>query len=83
VISFLEDGERVITEDNELIQHAVQFYKENMSLDDNFWAEDKKVTTEENDLLRMEFSEEEVKKAIDGSYAESAPCTDGFSFLFY
>jgi hypothetical protein len=33
-------------------------------------------------MLEREFSEE-VKRAIDESYAEGAPDPDGFSFLFY
>jgi hypothetical protein len=33
--------------------------------------------------LEKGFSEEEVKKGIDESYAEWAPGPDGFSFLFY
>jgi hypothetical protein len=41
------------------------------------------VTQEENMDLEREFSEEEVKKAIDESYAEGAPSPDGFSFMFY
>jgi hypothetical protein len=41
------------------------------------------VTTEENELLEAPFTETEIKKAIDDSYAERAPGPDGFSFLFY
>jgi hypothetical protein len=41
------------------------------------------VTQEENMDLEREFFEEEVKKAIDESYAEGAPGPDGFSFMFY
>jgi hypothetical protein len=89
LISCLKDG--VITKDKELMQHVVQFYKklfckkprENMSLDEDFWAEEEKVTSEENDLLEREFSEEEVKMAIDESYAEGASGLNGLSFLFY
>jgi hypothetical protein len=33
-------------------------------------------------MLETEFSEEEIKRAIDGSYAEGAPGPDGSSFLF-
>jgi hypothetical protein len=51
-------------------------------MDDNFWEEDEKVTPEENEMLESTFSEEEIKRAIDGSYAEGAPGPDGFS-LFY
>jgi hypothetical protein len=74
-----------------LIDHAVQYYKklfgkepkENKKLDDSFWADDEKVTQEENEHLEKEISEEEVKKAIDDSYAEGALGPDDFSFLFY
>jgi len=41
------------------------------------------VTTEENRILEAPFSEEEVKDAVFGSYAEGALGPDGFSFLFY
>jgi hypothetical protein len=34
-------------------------------------------------MLDSNFSEEEIKRAIDESYAEGAPGPDGFSFLFY
>jgi hypothetical protein len=34
-------------------------------------------------MLEASLTEEEIKKAIDGSYAEGAPGPDGFSFLFY
>jgi hypothetical protein len=54
-----------------------------MKLDNSFWADDEKVTQEENEQLEKEISEEEVKKAIDDSYAEGAPCPYGFSFRFY
>lgn len=48
-----------------------------------FWAEEEKVSLEENDCLEAPFTEEEVRDAIFGSYAEGAPDPDGFSFLFY
>jgi hypothetical protein len=34
-------------------------------------------------LLEAEFSEEEILRAIHGSYAEGTPRPDGFSFMFY
>jgi hypothetical protein len=48
VVSCLEDGERVLSENKDLINHAVQFYKklfgkelkENMELDTSFWAKE-------------------------------------------
>jgi hypothetical protein len=45
--------------------------------------EEDKVTREENEMLEANLSEEEIKKAIDGSYAGGAPEPNGFSFLFY
>jgi hypothetical protein len=74
-----------------MLEHGTDFYKKlfgkeprgNFSLDENFWEENEKVSLEENQLLEAEFSEEEIKRAIDGSYAEGAPGPDGFSFIFY
>jgi hypothetical protein len=90
VNSLEKDG--VVYEDNEgMIKHATQFYKklfgeepkENLSLDDEFWEDGEKVTQEENLALEVEFTEEEIKRAIDGSYAEGAPGPYGFSFILY
>ena len=36
-----------------------------------------------NSLLEGIFSEEEIQKAVFGSYADGAPGPDGLSFLFY
>lgn len=54
-----------------------------VDLDDNFWDEIEKVTTEENELLQAPFSETEIKDALFNCYAEGAPGPDGLSFLFY
>jgi hypothetical protein len=75
----------------EMLDVAVEFYKtlfgkeENIDieLDNDFWGSDDLVTEEENCLLDQPFSEEEIREAIFGSYAEGAPGPDGFSFLFY
>ena len=48
-----------------------------------FWAEEEKVTLEENLMLQCPFSEEEIKEAVFGSYADGAPGPDGFSFMYY
>jgi hypothetical protein len=90
-ISCLEDNGEMLTDNDSMIKHAVQFYKtlfgkekkENISLDEDFWDEGDKVTQEENDLLEAELTQEEIKRAIDGSYAEGAHGLDDFSFLFY
>jgi hypothetical protein len=75
--SLEQDG--VKYEDNDsMTKHAVEFYmklfeeepKENLGLDDDFWKEDEKVTKEEDVMLEAEFIEEEIKRAINGSYAK-------------
>jgi hypothetical protein len=81
----------LITDKKGMIDHVADFYKtlfgredrDNIKLPENFWEEEEKVIKEENDMLEAPFSEEEIKRAIDGSYAEGAPRPDGFSFLFY
>lgn len=41
------------------------------------------MTPEENLILTAPFTEEEIKEAVFGSYAEGAPGPDGLSFIFY
>jgi hypothetical protein len=86
------EGDGVEYSDNDgMVKHAVQFYKtlfgkeqrENISLEEDFWDEVDKITVEENELLEAPFSEEEIKKAINDSYASGAPSPDSFLFLFY
>lgn len=71
--------------------HAVDFYKSlfgrepdtNVKLDADFWDEDEKVSYVENELLEAPFTEEEIKVAVFGSYADGAPGPDRLPFLFY
>jgi len=71
--------------------HAVDFYKslfgkeetQGVSLSNSFWEESEKVSSVEKDFLEAPFSEEEMKNAVFGSYADGAPGPDGFPFLFY
>jgi hypothetical protein len=70
---------------------AINYYKqlfssENMmdiNLSSDFWNPIELVSDARNSESDKEFSEEEVKAAVFGSYAEGAPSPDGFSFLFY
>jgi hypothetical protein len=55
--------------------------RSNISLGTDFWGDE--VTSEENELLEAQYSEEEIKKAIFDCYAEGAPGPDRFSFLFF
>jgi hypothetical protein len=74
-----------------MLEHFVAFYKKlfgkeprsNIRLGEGFWEENEKVFVEDNEMLEAELSEEEILRAIKGSYVEGAPRPDGFSFLFY
>ena len=87
----LESSDGWIEDNDKMLNHVVDFYKSlfgqeessGVKLDDDFWMEDEKVTSLENDLLEADFSEEETKKAVFGSYADGPPGPDGLPFLFY
>lgn len=74
-----------------MMQIAVDFYKNlfakeidsGVILGDNFWNNEDKVTSEENEMLMAPFSKPEIKSAIFSCYAEGAPGPDGLPFLFY
>jgi hypothetical protein len=57
--------------------------KLNIDLSESFWDSDELVNAEDNKLSEADFTEQEVKDAVFGSYAEGAPGPDGFSFPFY
>jgi hypothetical protein len=90
-IAYLEDGNDILTEEADMMKHAIDFYRtlfgeeerQHIKLDDDFWEQEEKVTEEEGSSLEAEISKEEVKRAIDISYVEGALSLDGFSFMFY
>jgi hypothetical protein len=90
-LAVLEGPSSPVTTTPEMLLVASDFYKNlfgfeakpNVHLGMNFWEPDDLVTDKENDLLEKPFSEEEIKAAIFGSYANGAPGPDGLSFLFY
>jgi hypothetical protein len=87
----LEDDGNLIEDTPGMLKHAMQFYKtlfgkevrENIKLGAEFWSEEENITPEENRVLEAALTEEEIKEAIFGSYAEGPPRPDGFSFLLY
>jgi hypothetical protein len=91
IISSLENNGELITENEGMLKHVVEFYKslfgkkskDNVSMDESFWEDVEKVYEEENEILNAQFSEEEIKMAIDSPYAEGPPGPDGLSFLFF
>ena len=76
---------------SDIIKIVVDYYKQlfgredtlDISLDKEFWDPSEKVSDEHNKLLEVDITEEDVRKAVFGSYAEGAPGPDGFPFLFY
>jgi hypothetical protein len=90
-LAMLDGSSGPVTTTPEMQVVACDYYKElfgfedrpNMHLGSDFWDPDDLVTELENEALEKPFSEEEVKEAILGSYANGAPGPDGLSFLFY
>ena len=74
-----------------IINIVVDYYKQlfgreetlDINLDDDFWDPSVKVSNEYNRKLEANITEEDVRAAVFGSYAEGAPGPDGFPFLFY
>jgi hypothetical protein len=87
----LEGTDGMVNDTQGMINIAVDYYKQlfgaepmmDISLSNDFWNPSEVVSEAHNSELDREFSEEEVKAAVFGSYAEGAPGPDGFSFLFY
>jgi hypothetical protein len=90
-IEALEGPNGIVEDDQGMMKVVVDFYKEllkkesrgDISLGDNFWKEEEKVTPIENDMLTAPFTEIEIKEAVFSCYAEGAPGPDGLSFLFF
>ena len=76
----LDTPEGWVEDNDKMLEHAVDFYKSlfgkepdtSIKLDADFWEEDEKVSSMENELLEAPFTEEEVKVALFGSYADGA-----------
>jgi hypothetical protein len=87
----LQDGNQTISGDAELKQYITTYYKdlfgppvENPFRLDASQTEDiPQVTDEENDLLVVSFTEEEVKNAIFQMEHNKAPGLHGFPADFY
>jgi len=90
-INGLDTPEGWVEDNDKLLSHGVDFYKSlfgreessEVRLEDDFWLEEEMITSSENDLLEADFTEEEVREAVFGSYADGAPGPDGLPFLFY
>jgi hypothetical protein len=87
----LEDDTRIIEGDNDLQKYIMTYYKglfgsprdSNLQLDESFWADIPQVSDAENEILTQQFTEEEIKEAINQMEHNKAPVPDGFTAEFY
>ena len=72
IILQMEDGDKVVEGDVELLAHATDYYKDlfgpaegnKFPLDPTMWDAEEKFSDEENNILCQSFSEEEMKYAL-------------------
>lgn len=91
MISSLEGANGLVSDTKSILGIDVDYYRSlfnaephpDISLQYDFWAEEEKVSLEENLSLTQPISEDEIKHVVFNSYAEGAPGPDGFSLLFY
>ena len=90
-IQSLTDGEVVIEGTTNLLAHATAYYKELFGpargnlfhLSPDMWADNEKLTEDDNILLTSKFMEEEVKKALFNMKSNRAPGPDSIPAEFY
>jgi hypothetical protein len=89
-ITTLQDGEHVLTDQNQISDHVVNFYKNlfstNIVLQEQLLAAEvipSLITTEVNALLTMLPSLQEIKAAVFALNKDSAPGPDGFGAYFF
>ncbi|MCH80548.1 ribonuclease H protein [Trifolium medium] len=90
VITTLQDGDNVLTDQNQISNHIVSYYKNlfcsNGVLQESLLAEQvipNLVTDDVNAILTMLPSHEEIKAAVFSLNKDSAPGPDGFGAFFY
>jgi ribonuclease HI len=89
-ITSLQDGATIITDQNRISDHVVNFYKNlfcaNVVLQDSVLAEDvipSLVNDDTNAILTMLPSHSEIKAAVFALNKDSAPGPDGFGAFFF
>ena len=90
-INMLEGPSGMVQDTDGIIKIVVDYYKNlfgfeqkiNVDLAPYFWEAGDRVTDAQNAILDADFTEQEIKHAIFGSYAEGAPGPDGLPFPFY
>jgi hypothetical protein len=90
IFNLEKDGEN-IDNDEDMVKHATEYYKELFgpsdspifTLSPDCWTHDEKITEEENSALIREFSEEEIKKVVKNMKRNTAPGPDHIPIEFY
>jgi hypothetical protein len=54
-----------------------------LKLDPNCWAEEDRVSREDNDVLALSFTMEELEEVIKNTKTAMAPCPDGLPVAFF
>lgn len=90
ITSIENEGVR-LTEDKDIEEHVNLLYKElfggkasgGVTLMNEAWGTEEKITQEENEELIRPFTEEVVINTIKGMKENTAPGPDGFGVVFY
>src|SRR4051812_365034 len=90
-IQSFTDGDVVIEGTTNLLAHATAYYKELFGpasgylfhLSPDMWADNEKLTEDDNILLTSRFTEEEVKKALFSRKSNRAPGPHNIPAEFY
>jgi mannosylglycoprotein endo-beta-mannosidase len=86
----LEDGQRTISDSDELKVHITQFYKNLFGcepdpvvhLNGDFWSDGDRVCADDNVVLTQPFSDEEIEFAIKDMRTNTTPALMGSLWLF-
>jgi hypothetical protein len=89
-INMLEGPDGPVTEQKDMLKIATNYYKDlfskedrpNIRLREYFFSHEEQVSPQENIELEKNFTENEVREAVFGPYAEGAPGRMGCPFCF-
>jgi hypothetical protein len=87
----LDTDQGEVRSQKEIMDHVTTFYKAlfgsqpqcGLTIDNNFWSGRYQLSAEEKEKLIKPFLESEVKEALLGMRADSAPGPDGFGVHFF
>jgi hypothetical protein len=72
IISSLQDGENMLVEADDIRRHITDYYKNlfgsvpspTIHLGDDLWGFERRVSSQDNDFLIREFTDEEIEETI-------------------